>query len=168
MTEFPPTLWGTHRVTFEPAERLHIACIDRRTPVSAALALAIQDDAFVVADIPGRGWCVPGGHLEPGETPAQAAEREAFEEAGIRLAPLFHLGSFLFQEPDTPPSNCVPVFLAAVVSWHTLPAQTESRGRRLLTYGELPQHYYRWDPLLASVFAYAVRIHLLRRPATTR
>jgi 8-oxo-dGTP pyrophosphatase MutT (NUDIX family) len=28
-------------------------------------------------------WTIPGGRVDPGETPAQAAEREAFEEAGV-------------------------------------------------------------------------------------
>lgn len=35
---------------------------------------------------PQRGrWTVPGGKLEPGETPAQAAVRETFEETGARV-----------------------------------------------------------------------------------
>src|SRR3989442_933244 len=32
----------------------------------------------------GRGWTFPKGHVEPGETPAGAAAREAREEAGVR------------------------------------------------------------------------------------
>lgn len=31
-------------------------------------------------------WLQPGGHLEPGETPWQAARREAEEETGLRFA----------------------------------------------------------------------------------
>lgn len=30
-------------------------------------------------------WCVPGGNMELGETPEQAARREAFEETGLVL-----------------------------------------------------------------------------------
>ncbi|MEV4216755.1 NUDIX hydrolase [Nonomuraea sp. NPDC049725] len=38
-------------------------------------------------DRPGRGWEIPGGHLDPGETPVQAAARELAEETGLRLDP---------------------------------------------------------------------------------
>jgi 8-oxo-dGTP pyrophosphatase MutT (NUDIX family) len=37
-------------------------------------------------------WTMPGGHLEPGEAPADGAGRELWEEAGIK-APLAYLGS---------------------------------------------------------------------------
>ncbi|NUR30107.1 MAG: NUDIX hydrolase [Catenulispora sp.] len=36
---------------------------------------------------PGRGWSLPAGLLERGETPAQGAVREAAEETGIVLDP---------------------------------------------------------------------------------
>jgi 8-oxo-dGTP diphosphatase len=38
-------------------------------------------------------WTFPSGKLAPGETAADAAVREAFEEAGVRVTPLVVLGS---------------------------------------------------------------------------
>jgi ADP-ribose pyrophosphatase YjhB (NUDIX family) len=38
-------------------------------------------------DRPGRGWSVPGGHLDAGETPVVAAARELAEEGGLELPP---------------------------------------------------------------------------------
>jgi 8-oxo-dGTP diphosphatase len=50
-----------------------------------------------------RGWwCVPGGHAEPGESPEQAAQREANEEVGdvkIEGKP------FMVFSHDWPPDN---------------------------------------------------------------
>jgi 8-oxo-dGTP diphosphatase len=37
-------------------------------------------------DLPGRGWEVPGGHLDPGEDPHTAAVRELAEETGLTLS----------------------------------------------------------------------------------
>ena len=30
-------------------------------------------------------WCLPGGRMEPGESAAEAVEREVFEETGLRV-----------------------------------------------------------------------------------
>lgn len=38
-------------------------------------------------------WTFPSGKLDPGESALDAATREAFEEAGVRVAPLVVLGS---------------------------------------------------------------------------
>lgn len=35
--------------------------------------------------VPGRAWEVPGGHLEPGESPCEGAARELAEETGLEL-----------------------------------------------------------------------------------
>lgn len=40
------------------------------------------------------GWEVPAGRIDPGETPEQAASREALEETGWRPGPLTHLTSY--------------------------------------------------------------------------
>lgn len=41
----------------------------------------------------GRGWCGPGGHIEPGETPLDAIRREAMEEFSISLTALRYVGN---------------------------------------------------------------------------
>jgi 8-oxo-dGTP diphosphatase len=35
---------------------------------------------------PTRGWEIPGGHLEPGESPEQALVREVLEETGLEVS----------------------------------------------------------------------------------
>jgi mutator protein MutT len=66
------------------------------TPAAVALVVVAneRDEAcFIITrrasgmrDHPGQ-WALPGGRMEPGETPAQAALRETEEEVGLALPP---------------------------------------------------------------------------------
>ncbi|HZT40666.1 MAG TPA: NUDIX hydrolase [Chthonomonadaceae bacterium] len=148
---FPIVLWDESLATFLPAE----APIPAGASVYAVLVFALQEGRFVVADIPGRGWCIPGGRPEPNETPKQTARREAREEAGAVLGPLRALGHFVLTDPTTQTQQIVPAFVAEVLRLEPLPPDTEAFGVRLLSLEELPRHYYLWDALTAAVFAYA-------------
>jgi len=58
-----------------------------RKPNAASVALVDRDRVLLIqrARKPYFGmWSLPGGRLEPGETAEQAAEREIFEEVGLR------------------------------------------------------------------------------------
>ncbi|MCM3886230.1 NUDIX hydrolase [Frankia sp. R82] len=52
-------------------------------PADAVLLIRSHDPTLEAAP---SWWHVPGGGLDPGETPEQAAVREVFEEVGYRLA----------------------------------------------------------------------------------
>lgn len=65
------------------------------TPLPAASVIVLRDDPFEVlmlrrhegaSFVPGA-WVFPGGIVERDETPAEAAAREAREEAGLDLDP---------------------------------------------------------------------------------
>jgi ADP-ribose pyrophosphatase YjhB (NUDIX family) len=55
-------------------------------PLVAAGALFFDEDGRVLLVKPAykEGWDIPGGYLEPGESPLQACQREVHEELGIQ------------------------------------------------------------------------------------
>ena len=50
----------------------------------------------------GREWIFPKGHVEPGESPEEAARREVLEETGMEIEVGTRLGAtrYGFQSPD--------------------------------------------------------------------
>ena len=89
---------------------------------------------------PQRGkWAIPGGFLERGETMAEGAARELYEEAGVSLSPdrlhLYMTGSITFI------NQMYVGFRAAVASEQCLPG-AESMACRFFTREECP-----WEQL---------------------
>jgi 8-oxo-dGTP pyrophosphatase MutT (NUDIX family) len=69
MPPFQPTVWGS---------ATHAGGVVYR------LSGGRPEYLLVRARTPAGDWVFPKGHIEPGETPAQAALREVSEEAGVR------------------------------------------------------------------------------------
>lgn len=61
------------------------------TPTSFMIGIT-DDDGVVLADHSERGLEITGGHVEPGETPAQAAVREGTEESGAQYGCVWPIG----------------------------------------------------------------------------
>lgn len=79
-----------------------------------------------------RRWIFPKGHIDPGETPEVAAEREVSEEAGVDAKILESVGSTEFKKKDGR-GGCVEFFLMQYVRDK---GQREDRNRRWCTYEE--------------------------------
>lgn len=72
---------------------------------------------------PTRGWEVPGGKLEQGETPNEAVSREAMEEAGLQFSTTKWIGEYQFFADNK--LNYKWVYLAEVLDVKARPIDSE-------------------------------------------
>jgi 8-oxo-dGTP diphosphatase len=143
---------------------------------STCLCLLVRDGADGVREVLlglkktgfGRGKIVAlGGHVEPGESPAEAAAREVKEESGLRVAPsaLTEAARITFLFPFRPAWDMtVAVFTAS--DWAGEPAETDEIRPAWYPFAGLPFDQMwddgrRWLPRvlagerLSATFSYA-------------
>lgn len=58
------------------------------TPKVGATGAVVDGDEVLVMRRPEGGWCLPGGHADPGEAPEETVAREVREETGLRVDPV--------------------------------------------------------------------------------
>lgn len=120
----------------------------------AVVVFVLHHGRFLLSRVP-RGWCTPSGRVEPGEAPEQAAIRETYEEAGATVRDLHRIGDFLILSEDGT-SRCAAVFVGTLETAGPVPIGTESTDARLFRLEEIPALYWTWDPLMETMFQYAL------------
>lgn len=74
-----------------------------RTPLGAAVVVRSAMGILMLKRHGAHGagtWGLPGGWVEPGEDPAAAAKREAWEEVGLQVTDTFWLGYTTDRHPE--------------------------------------------------------------------
>ncbi|HEY0951967.1 NUDIX domain-containing protein [Nocardioides sp.] len=91
--------------------------------VVAAVAFTRAGSVLTVRKRGTGMFMLPGGKLEPGESPAQAARREVAEEVGLAVSDLELLGEFTAQAANEPDRT-----VASTVFRATLVGEPEATG----------------------------------------
>jgi len=95
VTNFEPEFCGycgTELAVVDAPQVFHCGDCDRfvfHSPTPGASVVVVRDDAVLLverADAPGT-WCLPGGHVDHGESPSAAAARELAEETALSVDP---------------------------------------------------------------------------------
>mgnify|MGYP002589578128 CR=1 FL=1 len=67
----------------------------RQLPLHYAVIVGKYEGKWVLCQHKKRTtWEVPGGHIEEGETPEEAARRELYEESGAQEFQLYPIGAY--------------------------------------------------------------------------
>lgn len=89
-------------------------------PTDLTVSVVVDNDGqFLIVEEHSSGVTVltqPGGHIKSGESPEQAAEREALEEAGCHVSVTDFLGVYLWIHPQTRQNFLRIVYVADLLS----------------------------------------------------
>lgn len=149
--------WAGARLCFQPTHPHPVPHLP--APLSHILIAILHEKRFLLTRIEGRGWCIPSGHIEPGETPEEAAQREAYEEAGAHIKNLQLMGYYRLlpagiNTAQGESESYALLYRAEPVSIEPLPPGSESQGIAWAELEALPDLYFQWSPLMEAVFHY--------------
>lgn len=99
-----------------------------------------------------RGWDIPGGHVEPDETPSQAFEREVQEEACCTLLPDVSLVAVLKSNQD--PTTGINVY-SGTCKVGAFKQKFETKAMRFVTRSELVDIYFGDKELIQAMLTMA-------------
>ena len=155
--------WGESRVKLTWKKDYLLPLINEITSVHG---FCFYDDNFLLVDLKHRGWDIPGGHIEAGETPEECFKREAREEAYIE-GECTLLGYIIVDHSENPawtddspyPQIGFQVFYKMEIT-RLLPfeGKYESTQRIFINPEEVSAYHSEWNILFQEILDYATSI----------
>ena len=109
--------------------------------IMSVVSLCFSDNKLLMIKHDERGWDIPGGHIEPGESLEEALRREVLEEAGATLSECKCFAHFKTQlnGPKPPnfkypyPDSYIICYLSKLGSLTEFKGEFETSGRALMS-----------------------------------
>lgn len=145
------TLLVRHDIDLLPKpNEYHLIRDDVEPPAAlttSAFILAFQGDRLLMTRLAARGWDIPGGHVDAGETPEETARRELYEETGATVGIVRVLGydKFIVHAPAPEgyryphPVSYQLFYWGRIMSLDPFTSTKEALERRLFTPEEAQQ-----------------------------
>ncbi|MCP5095235.1 MAG: NUDIX domain-containing protein [Chloroflexi bacterium] len=143
------TLLSKYNLDFMPKpNEYHLIQDDKLPPtnlITAALGLIFDENRFLMTQLNARGWDIPGGHIEPGESPEAAVRREVYEETAVYIKDLhlFAYDKFVIHAPEPKgykypfPISYQAFYLGNVAASDTFTPNGEANARKLFSSDEV-------------------------------
>lgn len=127
--------------------------------ITSVHGLCFHDDHLLLANLKERGWDIPGGHIEAGETPEECFKRETLEECYVEgqcellgFVTVDHCDNPFWSESSPYPKMGYQVFYKMNVT-KQLPfkGDFESTQRLLINPKDAPSYHHNWNILLQEI-----------------
>lgn len=159
--KFPTDFWieTQNKLTFVVSKTL-----PSKIKMTAVKCLIFRGGKILMTKVP-RGWDIPTGHIEEGESPEEAIKREVMEETGTVLKK-FHLLGYLYsvkvkeneKNKKYPKVSAIPIFVAdRFVVQRKFERLLEATDRKFFKiYKDGSIHSHNHSPLMKNIFSYAL------------
>ncbi len=139
-------------------------------PITSVMGAVFDKNNNLLLTKPARGWGLPGGHLEPGETPEVCLIRECLEEAEVEINNLQLIGYWKIKKirdidanKKYPPIAYQLLYLADVIKVHDFKQEHEVSERSFVKphdVGEVHHNYENFKPILEYILSTSSALEL--------